>query len=208
MMMQQEKRILNILMEGKNMPEEHKPEVIVFAGPNGSGKSTIFKIAYVNGIKKYINADDIKASTGCSDLDAAQKAESLRENALMNHEDFIFETVLSTDRNLNLLKKAKKHGYFIRCIYVLTKDPEINIIRVRSRTDDGGHDVPEDKIISRYHKSLTRIPQLVDLCDIIHIYDNSKTPFRIYKKRKDQEFFWPNEFWNVEKIHSLIGKKV
>lgn len=47
MMMQQEKRILNILMEGKNMPEEHKPEVIVFAGPNGSGKSTIFKIAYV-----------------------------------------------------------------------------------------------------------------------------------------------------------------
>lgn len=60
----------------------------------------------------------------------------------MNHEDFIFETVLSTDRNLNLLKKAKKQGYFIRCIYVLTKDPEINIIRVRSRTDDGGHDVP------------------------------------------------------------------
>ena len=82
-----------------------KPEVIVFAGPNGSGKSTITKMAKTVGV--YINADDIKRSSFCSDLEAAQKAEALREQAIREKRDFTFETVLSTDRNLNLLRRAK-----------------------------------------------------------------------------------------------------
>ncbi len=56
------------------------PEVIVFAGPNGSGKSTITQMAKVGG--KYINADDIKRTTLCTDLEAAIKAEELRENMI------------------------------------------------------------------------------------------------------------------------------
>lgn len=81
-----------------------KPEVIVFAGPNGSGKSIITKMAKTVGV--YINADDIKRSSLCSDLEAAQKAEELREQAINEKRDFTFETVLSTDRNLNLLRRA------------------------------------------------------------------------------------------------------
>lgn len=46
-----------------------QPEIIVFAGPNGSGKSTIKKNAKTVGI--YINADDIKRTTHCSDKEAA-----------------------------------------------------------------------------------------------------------------------------------------
>ena len=45
------------------------PEVIVFAGPNGSGKTTITRMAKTIGI--YINADDIKKSSLCGDLEAA-----------------------------------------------------------------------------------------------------------------------------------------
>ena len=99
------------------------PEVMVFAGPNGSGKSTITRMAKTVGI--YINADDIKRSSLCSDIEAALKAEELRERALSDKIDFTFETVLSTDRNLKLLKRAKDNGYFIRGIYVLTASPEI-----------------------------------------------------------------------------------
>ena len=91
------------------------PEIIVFAGPNGSGKTTITCMARTIGV--YINADDIKRSSLCSDLEAAVKAEELREEMLEKGEDFTFETVLSTDRNLKLLKKAKEKGYFLRCIY-------------------------------------------------------------------------------------------
>jgi len=101
-----------------------QPEVIVFAGPNGSGKSTITSLAKTVGV--YINADDIKQATMCSDLEAAQKAEALREQALQDRRDFTFETVMSTDRNLKLLKKAKEAGCFVRCFYILTADSAIN----------------------------------------------------------------------------------
>lgn len=103
------------------------PEIIIFAGPNGSGKTTITRMARTIGV--YINADDIKRSSLCSDLEAAVKAEELREEMIEKGEDFTFETVLSTDRNLKLLKKAKEKGYFLRCIYVLTSDYKINIAR-------------------------------------------------------------------------------
>lgn len=184
------------------MPAKKFPEIIVFAGPNGSGKSTITRLAKI--IEPYINADDIKRTNHCTDLEAAQMAEAMREKCIKEHKSFTFETVLSTDRNLKLLKKAKAEGYFIRCIYVLTCDPNINVARVKSRESQGGHGVPEDKIISRYKKALDLIPELVKVCDVMHIYDNSDVPFRIFKKRKTELFFWENEYWNEKNIHDLV----
>lgn len=179
------------------------PEVIVFAGPNGSGKTTITGMAKTVG--EYINADDIKRTTLCTDIEAAQKAEELREKMILEKKDFTFETVLSTDRNLLLLKKAKEQGYFVRCIYVLTANADINVARVSARQAIGGHGVPEDKIRSRYSKALALIPQLVEVCDILHVYDNTKEPFRIFKKRKDVYFHWENKYWDFEKISDLTG---
>ena len=95
--------------------------------------------------------------------------------------------------------------FFIRCIYVLTVNPDINVTRVKSREQAGGHGVPEDKIRSRYQKALKLIPELLSVCDVLHIYDNSTIPFRIFKKRKTQYFFWENESWNKEKIEKLVG---
>lgn len=85
---------------------EISPAVLVFAGPNGSGKSTVTK--GFNIIGEYINADEIKKKEKCTDLEAAVIATSLRENAIRNRMDFTFETVLSTPRNVELLRNAKK----------------------------------------------------------------------------------------------------
>ena len=83
-------------MEGEFMSKNNRlPEIIIFAGPNGSGKTTITRMARTIGV--YINADDIKRSSLCSDLEAAVKAEELREEMIEKCEDFTFETVLSTD---------------------------------------------------------------------------------------------------------------
>jgi len=193
-------------MGGENMQNSEGrklPEIIVFAGPNGSGKSTITKMAKV--IEPYINADDIKRTNYCSDLEAAQMAEKMRESAVKEKRSFTFETVMSTERNLNLLKRAKEQGYFIRCIYVLTSDVNINVLRVESREAFGGHGVPENKIRSRYEKALNLIPELVKVCDVMHIYDNSSVPFRIFKKRKEEYFYWENSDWNKENIKQLVN---
>ena len=83
-------------MEGEFMSKKNRlPEIIIFAGPNGSGKTTITRMARTIGV--YINADDIKRSSLCSDLEADVKAEELREEMIEKGEDFTFETVLSTD---------------------------------------------------------------------------------------------------------------
>ena len=179
------------------------PEVVVFAGPNGSGKTTITRMAKVVG--EYINADDIKRTTLCSDLEAAIKAEELREKMIAEQKNFTFETVLSTERNLLLLRKAKEKGYFVRSIYVLTSNVNINVARVSAREALGGHGVPENKIRSRYIKALKLVPELVDICDILHIYDNTREPFRSFKKRKDIFYRWCNKYWSNDDITRLTG---
>lgn len=183
-----------------------QPEIIVFAGPNGSGKSTFTEL--LKPPVDYINADEIKKNLKCDDLTAAKLAEKQREGHLKNKEDFCFETVLSTPRNLNLLRRAKKLGYFIRCYYVLTVDPYINVYRVKSRVAEGGHDVPVEKIIERYDKALAQVCDVVEIADICHIYDNStEQPFRIFKKRKSEEFYDACEEWHIEDIALLTGSK-
>ncbi len=182
---------------------EMKPEIIVFAGPNGSGKSTVTKMARI--IQPYINADDIKRATDCTDLEAAELAEDMREYVLELHKNFTFETVMSTERNINLLRRAREQGYFVRCIYVLTADVNINIHRVMRRFASGGHDVPVEKIKTRYFRALGLVPELLKVCDILHIYDNTDMPFRIFKKRKDEYFYWENSFWSKAEIEKLTG---
>lgn len=180
-----------------------RPEIIVFAGPNGSGKSTITEEASI--IKPYINADDIQRSLNCTDLEAANFADELRAKYVEEGKSFTFETVLSTDRKLIFLRDAKEKGYFIRGFFVLTADVNINVARVAGRVAAGGHDVKPEKIRSRYVDSLARIPQFMEICDILHIYDNTEDPFRIFKKRKADTFIWANEFWDEEAIKKLTG---
>ncbi len=187
---------------------DKKPEIVVFAGPNGSGKSTITELLRPTNIP-YVNADEIQRILNCDNLQAAKIAEQKREDYLKKHKGFCFETVLSTDRNLNLLKRAKSAGFFIRCYYVLTADPQINVVRVMSRVSAGGHDVPVDKIISRYDKALALVQHLIPICDVCHIYDNSTdSPYRIFKKRKDKYWYCSEKYlWLKADIVALTGIK-
>ncbi len=188
----------------KDVSKQKKPEIVVFAGPNGSGKSTFTELLKPH--VDYINADEIKKFLKCSDMDAALLAEKQREDHLEKMEDFCFETVMSTERNLNLLKRAKDKGYFIRCYYILTVDPSINIYRVKSRVAEGGHNVPADKIISRYNRALDLVKEVVTVSDICHIYDNSgEQPFRIFKKRKTEMYYQANVDWHKEDIELLTN---
>jgi predicted ABC-type ATPase len=49
----------------------------------------------------------------------------------------------------------------------------ININRVRLRVAQGGHDVPEDKIVSRYSRSLDLLLPAIRETDRAYVFDNS-----------------------------------
>ena len=190
-------------MDATAKESNKKPEIIVFAGPNGSGKSTFTDL--LKPPVDYINADEIKKNLKCDDLTAAQIAEKQREDHLKNREDFCFETVMSTPRNLNLLQRAKEAGYFIRCYYILTVDPFINVYRIKSRVLLGGHDVPKDKILARYKGCLELMKEVIEVSDICHIYDNSNQPIRIFKKRKTECYYDDSSEWDKERIINFTG---
>ncbi|MDO4485938.1 MAG: zeta toxin family protein [Bacillota bacterium] len=179
-----------------------KPMVLVFAGPNGSGKSTIKQ--YFEIVGEYTNADDIVAATGTSNENAAMFVDQRRYESIEKKEDFTFETVLSSNYKLDILKKAKEEGYFIKCIFVLTASPWLNVARVKARVESGGHNVEKEKIIERYYKALDNISILMDICDILHVYDNTISPNRIIRKHKEEISIFPNEFWSDEQLLELI----
>ena len=181
----------------------NRPRLLVFAGPNGSGKSTVTKGLPIVGI--YVNADDIKRISGCTDLEAAQEAEKIRSILLEEKQDFTFETVLSTDRNLELLRRAKEAGYEIQAVFVLTCSSDINVRRVQERVRNGGHDVPEEKIRSRYIRSIKNLAKLVRIADRTRVIDNSGTePFLICEVVGTSVRIRETEVWPKMAILSLL----
>lgn len=182
--------------------------ILVFAGPNGSGKTTLKD--YFQIVGEYTNADDLVRVAGIDNYSAAKDVDNRRYKAIEEKRDFTFETVLSSDYKINLLKEAKQKGYFIKCVFVLTTNPQINIARVKVRALSGGHDVPENKIVSRYEKALKNIPQLLEICDIMHVYDTSidGKVERIIRKHKEQFAIFPNDVWNEDRIIKLINGKL
>ena len=89
---------------------------------------------------------------------------------------------------------------------MLTKDSAINVRRVRNRVKMGGHDVPEDKIISRYEKSLQNLSKLVRIADRTRIVDNSTdVPSVICEVADGRAEIWAGEVWNTADILRILA---
>ena len=80
---------------------------------------------------------------------------------------------MSHPDKIELLHKAQQNGFRTYLYYVATEAPEINISRVENRVSSGGHPVPRDKIIERYHRSLDLLADAVQHTDRAYIFDNS-----------------------------------
>ncbi len=80
---------------------------------------------------------------------------------------------MSFPDKIELLRKAQSKGYRTYLYYMATENPDINISRVHYRVSRGGHSVPEDKIVSRYKRSLDLLMQAVQYTHRAYIFDNS-----------------------------------
>lgn len=108
-------------------------------------------------------------------------ARYLREALLEQGTRFSFETVFSHKSNLDIMRRAADKGYKVYLYFVSTESPEINKYRVNLRVTQGGHDVPEDKIESRYHRSLSLLFDATEIAYQVYFFDNSldDKPFRL-----------------------------
>lgn len=104
---------------------------------------------------------------------ASVAADFIRQRLIETSKSFTFETVMSFSDKIELLHKAQSRGYRTYLYYVATENPDINISRVRYRVSRGGHLVPEDKIVTRYHRSLDLLMQAVRFTHRAYIFDNS-----------------------------------
>ena len=72
----------------------------------------------------------------------------------------------------------------------------------------GGHDVPEDKIVSRYHRSLRNLAELVRIADQTRVIDNTgELPELICEVNGDSVRIIEGTHWKKKEILALLSLK-
>ena len=115
----------------------------------------------------------IRIDAEATAYEAAIATAVIRDCLIAERRSFAFETVMSHPSKVELFAEATAEGYATQLIFVCTDDPEINVRRVAKRVAAGGHDVPEDKIRSRYHSALALLPAAIAACDYVTLLDTT-----------------------------------
>lgn len=155
------------------------PRLVVFAGPNGSGKTTLMSEMLRDGFKfgVYINPDEIAARLFGPYAFRVRTAQFIankwRDVCIRKRRDFTFETVMSHESKIDVMRRARDAGFHVTLLFVGTDDPAINVARVNARVQLGGHSVPEDRIVARYHRTMRNLIRATATADRTILYDNS-----------------------------------
>lgn len=134
------------------------------------------KTGFVDDAKK-ITFDDQKIYFSGIKIDSylpSVISDFIRHKLLQQGESFSFETVMSSSDKIDFIKKANQFGYKTYLYFIATNDPGINISRVKERVSRGGHNVAEDKIVSRYYRSLDLLIGAIKNSWRAYIFDNSE----------------------------------
>lgn len=117
---------------------------------------------------------------------AAIIADFLRSENLKAGNDFSFETVMSHADKIAFIKKAIKAGYHVYLYFICTDDVRVNIDRVKARVKENGHDVPQDKIRTRYIRTLDLLYDALKVCYKSYLFDNSNNMLEIARVNRDR----------------------
>ncbi len=115
----------------------------------------------------------LKVSCTLDSYLAADIAEFIRQQLLVNGMSLTYETVMSHPNKLDFLVSAKNLGYRVYLYYIATEDPDINVNRVSIRVTQKGHNVSNKKVKDRYYKSLQQLKGAIKLSNRAYLWDNS-----------------------------------
>ncbi|HEX8639190.1 MAG TPA: zeta toxin family protein [Pyrinomonadaceae bacterium] len=118
---------------------------------------------------------------------ASVAADFIRQKLAVAGKSFSFETVMSSPDKIEFLKSTRQRGYRNYLYFVATDSPNINISRVKHRVKTGGHDVPVDKITTRYYRSLDLLWEAIKFTNRAYIFDNSGSELLLLTEITDAE---------------------
>ena len=150
----------------------------LLAGGNGAGKSTFYRTRLAPLGIPFVNADLVARelfpeSPELHSYEAMQIVEEIRDNLLIDGRSFCFETVFSHPSKVDFVGKAKALDYVVILVMIHLEATSLNKARVAQRVEEGGHDVPDEKIESRIPRLLRLVKTVIPLCDYVYLLDNS-----------------------------------
>lgn len=182
------------------MKSRNKKQLWLLAGGNGAGKSTFYRTRLEPLGMAFINADVLAQKLFPDEAEersyeAAKIAETMRLDLLNEGRSFCFETVFSHPSKIDFVAKAKTLGYEIVLVYIHLETASLNQARVSQRVSEGGHHVPDEKVISRIPRVMQNIKQALPLLDISYVLDNSRldNPFQQIAIIKDGQITFTKE---------------
>ena len=159
-----------------------QPVFVLLAGPNGSGKSTFREKRLRHLGLACIDPDEIafdmygrqaltKAEARAATIDATDQVRTY----LARRESICLETVFSDTKGHKkaLVDEARCAGYLTSMFFVGIDSPELAIARVTQRAMDGGHDIPDDIIESRFPRAFENAKSILSNVDLALLFDNT-----------------------------------
>ncbi len=166
-----------------DLPLDRRPVIVALAGPNGAGKSTFYHAHLEEAGLRFVNADVLSRELKIGPYEATKVADSLRRELVKQRESFVFETVFSdpADDKLAFLKDAAAAGYTVILCFIGISGPTTSEQRVAMRVSQGGHDVPTDKLQTRFPRILANLRSALRELPHVWVFDNDdlRHPFRL-----------------------------
>ena len=166
-----------------DLPLDRRPVILALAGPNGAGKSTFYRAHLEEAGLRFVDADVLSRELRIGPYEAAKVADSLRRELVKQRESFVFETVFSDPAGdkLAFLKDAAAAGYTVILCFIGISGPATSEQRVAMRVSQGGHDIPTDKLQTRYPRILANLRSALRELPHVWVFDNDdlRHPFRL-----------------------------
>ena len=164
------------------LKSDQRPVIVALPGPNGAGKSTYYHAHLRSSGLRFLNSDLFARELEVDAYEAARIVGALRRELVRLRESFIFETVFSdpVGDKLAFLKGAAESGYTVVLCFIGVSGPVVSEQRVAMRVSQGGHDVPTEKLVARFPRTMRNLHLAILELPYVVVFDNSDllTPFR------------------------------
>lgn len=187
-----------------------KPILYIIAGANGSGKSTLASELLPAKTLEFLNADEIAKGICPEHIESvkiqAGKIVLQKLDELLNKkESFAIETTLSGKNHIKTINKAKELGYKVVLIYSYLDNPLMCETRIKIRVLNGGHNIPKEDIIRRFHRSKNHFWNLYkDIVNEWNLFYNGLSEYIFVAHCENNSSFTPIEIYNENLYNEFI----